>query len=396
MLVMLVLADDLTGALEVGAKFAVEGIRSLVSTELSLSPPGLDEETQVLVVDTESRHLGPDEARLRVLALARKAREREIRYLYKKTDSTLRGNIGAELDGLSAGAGRLPVLYAPAYPEMGRTVRDGQLYVRGVPVSETEFGSDLLNPVMDSHVSLVLATQTRLPIYSASVHNFHGQNSEAIYVFDGTAERDISEIAKFFLQETDISISAGPAALAQWIARLADWPRKEPEHLPYLEGCLIVNGSRHEASNLQIKYAVSRGFQRIQPSDLSQARSKWIILNGENNGVSSPLELARDAGLKIARIISDVMPEALFVIGGDTARGIVNALGSPPIYPIGEALAGIPVARISLKGKRRCDLYLLTKAGGFGSLELIVQIIEFFSALNRQSIGSEGEHHGTK
>lgn len=62
----LVLADDLTGALEAGAKFAGQGIRTLVSTELSLHPKGCDESTAVLVIDTETRHLPANEAGRRV------------------------------------------------------------------------------------------------------------------------------------------------------------------------------------------------------------------------------------------------------------------------------------------------------------------------------------------
>jgi uncharacterized protein YgbK (DUF1537 family) len=129
---ILVLADDLTGALEAGAKFAGQGIRTLVSTELSLRPKGCDESIGVLVIDAETRHLPAAEAGQRVWELAHAAGEQGFRYLYKKTDSTLRGNIASELGALAEAFPGSALLYAPAYPRMGRTVKRGMLYVHGV------------------------------------------------------------------------------------------------------------------------------------------------------------------------------------------------------------------------------------------------------------------------
>ena len=97
---LLALADDLTGALEIGGIFGGRGAVSLVTTERTLDPPGLDGCTSILTVDTDSRHLPPDVAARRVAELARCAASRDIPFIYKKTDSTLRGNIGAELRGL--------------------------------------------------------------------------------------------------------------------------------------------------------------------------------------------------------------------------------------------------------------------------------------------------------
>ena len=130
MLKVLGFADDLTGALEAGAKFAGRGMRTVV-TAAGENCPGYE----AVVVDTETRHLSRAEAEAVLTALA--GGEAEV--IYKKTDSTLRGHIGAELRAMAGvyGAG---VAYIPAYPAMGRTVRRGQLHVNGVPVHRTAFG----------------------------------------------------------------------------------------------------------------------------------------------------------------------------------------------------------------------------------------------------------------
>src|SRR4051794_14143719 len=117
---ILVIADDLTGSLEAGAKFSQAGLSSAVTVRLDD-----DADAPVLVIDTESRHVSPAEAEL-IIGTA--CRGREATLIYKKTDSTLRGNIAAELRALSS-CFPGPIAYVAAYPALGRTVRDGMVYV---------------------------------------------------------------------------------------------------------------------------------------------------------------------------------------------------------------------------------------------------------------------------
>src|SRR5437867_11180604 len=150
---VLAIADDLTGALEVGAHFAARGIEASVTTSTRRERPA------VLVIDTETRHLAPDAAAGRIHSVAA---GNSSRLIYKKTDSTLRGNIGAELGALLALYPDSPLIYAPAYPAMGRTVRRGCLHVNGSPAHLTAFAGDPLNPVIDSDIARVLRARTQV------------------------------------------------------------------------------------------------------------------------------------------------------------------------------------------------------------------------------------------
>jgi uncharacterized protein YgbK (DUF1537 family) len=373
---MLVLADDLTGALEVGAKYACEGIASLVTTELSLSPRGLEDDVQVLAIDTDSRHLSPSEAGRRVYVLATVARERRFRYVYKKTDSTLRGNIGRELESLSAAYGGLPVVYSPAYPEMGRTVEHGTLYINGLPVSETGFALDSLNPNRESHIPTLLASQSRLAVHSPPLLDESGEILPGIHVWDGTTEEDVLACARLLLGKPALCLIAGPAALAHCIAKLVDWPRKELARLPSIERCLIVGGSRNEVSIRQIEHALAGKFHSVSPSSAGEAfaNPSWYILRPDVEMAGNPLERARRMGEIVRGILEECAPEALFIVGGDTARGIVQALGSPSLYPIGEVVPGVPLSRIARTSKRTADMYLVTKSGGFGPVDIVSAI----------------------
>ncbi len=372
---MLVLADDLTGALEVGAQFASEGIPSLVSTELSLSPPqcyGMD----VLVIDTESRHISPSDAGRRIRILAAVARERNIPHVYKKTDSTLRGNLAAELAALSTTFGGSPVIYVPAYPAMGRTVDNGRLLVNGRPVSETESGSDALNPIHESHIPSLLQSRGAPAIRSGPALQPGMSVSTGIYVCDGKTDADVELCARHYLNNPLPRLAAGPAAFARSIAAQADWPRKKPECLPTVERCLIVCGSRSEVSARQLAHAQSSGFPAISSSagTLPSPASFWLILPPEAAPPGSPHHMARIIGGRVRDFVQKWSPDGIFVIGGDTAHAVVRELGSQSLLPIGEVLPGVPLARIEPHNTRKGELFLISKAGGFGPIDVIPQI----------------------
>ena len=110
MLLLLILADDFTGALDTGVQFAACGIptRVVVGEQVDFAAS----DAAVLVVDTETRHLPAAEAYAVIAKLTRDAMSAGVFSIYKKTDSALRGNIGAELSALlkTSGERQLPLL----------------------------------------------------------------------------------------------------------------------------------------------------------------------------------------------------------------------------------------------------------------------------------------------
>ncbi|WP_186050757.1 four-carbon acid sugar kinase family protein [Burkholderia gladioli] len=128
---LLIVADDLSGAADCAIAFAAAGRRTVVSLEASAPA----RPAAVLAVDTDTRRLAPAEAARRA-ADAWRAQRAPGRRLYKKIDSTLRGNWAAEVAALAALAG--PAIVAPAFPATGRGVIDGRVLVRGVPLEDTE------------------------------------------------------------------------------------------------------------------------------------------------------------------------------------------------------------------------------------------------------------------
>lgn len=119
MVKLLILADDFTGALDTGVQFAACGIPTRVVVR---EVPQLAScESTVLVVDTETRHLPQKQAFSVVETLTSRAVKAGVRCIYKKTDSALRGNIGAELSALYKASGSRQLSFLPAFPQIGRT-----------------------------------------------------------------------------------------------------------------------------------------------------------------------------------------------------------------------------------------------------------------------------------
>ena len=129
---LLLIADDLTGSLDAAVQFERAGVSTFVTMRDATETPGAD--VSVLAVDIESRHLPPGEAARRVERCVEAAVRAGIRRFYKKTDSTLRGNIGAELAAMLRATGVQELYFVSALPDAGRITRGGVQYVDGVPL----------------------------------------------------------------------------------------------------------------------------------------------------------------------------------------------------------------------------------------------------------------------
>lgn len=154
-----VIADDLSGAAELGAL----GLRHGLCAEVLLSGrPG--RKADLVCVDTDSRGCAPEEAGRRTAAAARLLIESGVRWIYKKTDSVLRGQVTAELEALLESLEADRAILVPANPGLGRTIASGRYYIHGRPIHRTEFARDPDYPRASAKVLDLLKRPMRLPI----------------------------------------------------------------------------------------------------------------------------------------------------------------------------------------------------------------------------------------
>ncbi len=378
------LADDTTGALEVGAQFVSEGVPSLVTTN---AQPDLAAHTAALVVDTRSRHLTPEEARARVFGAAAAASRLAIPFVYKKTDSTLRGNIASEFHALLAAFPERPLIYVPAYPKLGRVVVNGELYVDGRPLADTPFSSDRLNPSREGLIPKMLADGCDAPIRlaagGAQLAEWLRENAAgSIFVCDGRTDADLAEAASAIASAPVPCLVAGTGGFAgYWVRSLGVSLRTEVCR-PVARCCLVVNGSLHPASREQVRRAAETGapvFYLGASMDDSEtaralaaaaARGRPVLSSAETIS-GRPEEVAARMGSVIRRALNLAPVDGLVISGGDTVLAVLDALGAAVIEPRGELLPGIPVSLIRCGGR---ELALATKAGGFGPPGVLASI----------------------
>jgi len=276
---------------------------------------------------------------------------------------------------------------------MGRVVRNGSLYVDSVLVSATSFGLDAFNPVQESHIPTLLTHQCRVTVQSATVARLAEAPAAGIAVCDGESDGEVEAAARAFAASSTFRLAAGPACFADHLARHIDLPRYQTASLPRASNVLVVNGSLHDVSRQQVECARRNGFRSVEsiPISSGDAFTGWSILQHAASDGAPTLEFGKCVAKSVSEILQSTRVDMLVVFGGDTAYAIVEALGNPPLHSLGEVLEGIPVTRIETKqldaslGRRDRDLYLVTKAGGFGASDVLITL--------RHRLG-EGESHG--
>lgn len=368
---LLAIADDLTGALEVGAQFSEEGISCVVSTGEFCG------NVSRLVIDAGTRRLDGRAAALRIREIIHAcSADGPISHLFLKTDSTLRGPIGRSIQAILDEYPHRRVVYAPAYPALGRIVRNGVLFVNGALVTQTAFSEDVLNPVRESSPLRLISAVVVSGVLSATPRELkHALTSDAVIVVDGQTDDDLETTALETCKAG--AIAAGTAAFARAWARMLNLPRSPRLPAPVANSGLIVAGSLHPKSRAQVAYAAQRGIPPFTPASdvavISRAlrERQWAILATSDQVCSEPLQVAADIGRAVHAIASRARFDAVVIFGGDTASAVVAALGCTTVRPIQELLTGAPVS-MPCNG---CSHILVTKAGGFGQEDVIEQII---------------------
>ena len=136
-----VIADDLTGAAEMGGLGRRHGLAVEI---LHRDEPPTD--AALLVYDLDSRNCSATEARRRVREIMRRLRPHRPEWLFKKVDSVLRGNVLAEIETALKSSGLTRGILAPANPAAGRVIRDGKYFIHERLIHETDFRNDPQHP----------------------------------------------------------------------------------------------------------------------------------------------------------------------------------------------------------------------------------------------------------
>jgi uncharacterized protein YgbK (DUF1537 family) len=418
MVTLLIIADDFTGALDTGVQFAASGANTRVVTSAGYDFRQVDPEVQVLVMDAETRHLSPNEAFDIVYDIAQKAIEQNIPYLYKKTDSALRGNIGSELTAMLEAAGGKTLSFLPAFPKMRRWTKEGVHYIDDIPVSESVFGNDPFEPVTCSHIPQMIGDQSQVKVSVRSIVNRNvptaqyvkGQEEEPeILVWDAETDEELEFLGQYLYEMDQMHLTAGCAGFAAVLPGLLGLKEERRPDIKLVSKFLVICGSVNPITTAQLDYAEKNGFLRIrlkpeerldkefwtssigqeklcQWKELLVQHSRVILDSNDLPGCEDTMDYAKAHGLSLDEIrvriaasygnilkalLEDGLESTLMITGGDTLLGCMEQLGVREMEPICELSPGTVLSRFSPGDKTN---QVISKSGGFGQDTLLVDL----------------------
>ena len=352
-----VLADDLTGACDSAVQFRMRGASSMVHLRVGQAGTG---EYEVNAFSTDSRDLAPGETARRIRRSARQILEWEPQIIFKKIDSTLRGNPGAEIRTALEAFGCDAAIITPAYPDMGRVVHGGSLNLQGdaawIPIT---VAGRLRDQGLDSCCH----------VHGGELCAALGRGSRFVSA-EAKCNEDLDAIAKEGLRSGRRILWAGSAGLAAALARILFGAEETPvvcerKNLPVL----FCIGSDHAVT-------------RAQVAELLKERAACETgLEEPRPGVHSiiPIERGMTQPEAIRKLLGDIreVAGALFLCGGDTASLVLRSIEAEGIELQGEIVAGLPWG--VLKGGLLDGVPVATKSGGFGGPDALVKVADFFT-----------------
>jgi uncharacterized protein YgbK (DUF1537 family) len=409
----LILADDLTGAADCAIAFARRGRSACV--QWGATGSGADED--VVSHDADSRQFGPEAAAARHAALLDRLHQ-PGRSVFKKIDSTLRGQPAAELaaafESLRRRTGHAFGILAPAFPATGRTTRDGRILVGGRPLEETElwrrdhtYATGALTSMLESaglrSASIALATVRAggEPLRAALRE---AARAGAVAVPDAETDDDLARIAEagLALDGRESLVWIGSAGLAHALAARETAPATAVPAIPARPGgTLVVVGSLAAASRAAARRLVGEARLRHLPvapallldgGEPERARRRDAVTAGLSAGDDVLVEVAMGEGpdLAIGPRLADALgawlaPVAphlggLVATGGETAAALLAHLGVDGLRLIDEIEPGVALGLT----RGALTVPIVTKAGAFGNDDTLLCAVHHLRAIRHQ------------
>ncbi|TZE81069.1 four-carbon acid sugar kinase family protein [Calorimonas adulescens] len=405
-----IIADDFTGANDTGVQLRKCGF----DTGVFIDPTRIENPNRwdAIVIDTESRSVPKEEA-YNILSDVSETIKKNFKpsIVYKKIDSTLRGNISAEIRAICEHMDIDIVVFSPAYPQIGRTTVGGVHLLNGVPINETELANDPKNPVKTAVLKDVLTADFDIPCDVVTLNDLRHNLREKLEkirppyaaIFDVETPEDLSMITQVAALLDKKILWVGSAGLANALFENCKKPQK-----PVLSVVGSVNSVSIEQYNYVVKNNKASGIvmnavnlldnEKIEINRIineadrllgmgmdviistTSARAdyedivKWAK-NKNMNMSNVSKKIADSLGTVVNNLMDKHRLSGLFITGGDIAISAIKAMRADGSVVVDELETGIPVLKIL--GGPYDGTNLITKAGGFGKADSISHAIKY-------------------
>jgi uncharacterized protein YgbK (DUF1537 family) len=407
----LIVADDLTGAADCAIAFGRRGRAAAVTWGDIADGP--DHQPPVLAYDAASRGLSAeDAARRHAEVLARL--HQPGRRLFKKIDSTLRGQPAAETAATLthlAQSGPTLGIFAPAFPATGRTTIKGRIEVNGRALEQAEVwqrdhsypNADLVDVLATAgvrarKVSLVAVRGGHLKAVFAGL----AAEGDMVAACDAETEQDLHLIAEASQHVVQTTFFIGSAGLAHALAGLDAGEAVDPLRIPPSAlGTLIVVGSLAGASRAAARALQATGTVAHFPvapellvgqDGATRAALAASVTKHLADGGDALMEITMNdrpdmaLGSRLAHALADALQAtapaigAFAATGGETAAAMLSRFGVNGIRLADEIEPGVS---LGLTLGRLC-IPIATKAGAFGDAHSLIRISERLRAVRTQ------------
>ncbi|MBS1856825.1 MAG: hypothetical protein JST11_15765 [Acidobacteria bacterium] len=341
--------------------FAARGLRAAVPLA-----GGAAVKADVVAVSTESRGMGAAEIGVAIRAAARIPVGRP-RMLFKKIDSTLRGQAGVEIAVALEALGCAAAIVCPAFPGLKRVVRDGWLSVTGAA----------------DFAAIDIVAYLRGQGLEASVRSAPAELAAAVVegaraiVLDAASDADLDEIAAAGLALGGRVLWAGSGGLAAALARTLPGDAARPRgDVAAGGGVLLALGSDHRVTLRQQAELLRARAVDLLDAETADPRCVRAAL-GDGRHVVLRVPYGRVSAGRLLECVGGAPAGALVLSGGDTASLFCGALGVERIELIGEVVPGVPCG--ALRGGGFDRMRAATKSGGFGEPDALIQVVDYFT-----------------
>lgn len=417
------IADDFTGATDLANMLVRGGMRTVQSIGIPSAEVAAGLDADAVVIALKSRTTPVGEAVAESLAALQWLREQgceQIFFKYCSTfDSTAAGNIGQVSEALLKALGSDFTLACPAFPENGRTIFRGHLFVQDQLLNESGMQHHPLTPMTDANLLRVLQAQTTLPVgllrYDSVAQGVDAvrakiaelrQKGVAMAIADALSDADLYTLG---VACADLPLLTGGSGLALGLPenfrRAGKLRDLDAASLPPVAGGeVVLAGSASAATNAQVDawLEAERPALRVDPLALAagepvvaqalafvQAQQDSVLIYATSTpeqvkavqrqlGVERAGALVESALGEIARGLRDQGVRRFVVAGGETSGAVVKALGVRLLQIGAQIDPGVP-ATVSSGGE---PLALALKSGNFGGRD-------FFSKALRQLAGGQ-------
>lgn len=379
---MLLIADDFTGANDSGIKIVQRGYDASISLNCNENS-----DSNINIIDTETRNLNKNKAYDIVdKTISNLENLSDYLVIYKKVDSTLRGNIRSEYEAIYKYLNPQYVIFAPAHPNLGRTTKDGIQYVNGKRILDTEFSQDPEKPVTNDNIKNILADKMH--------HHYIDEIRKdlnikpGINTFDCEIYDDLLKIAQKSLEIDQRVLFIGSAGLCD--ALFDELIIKKP--------AVAIVGSVSSQNKESIDYCKKMGVSVLEITLMDYAKNRYkekineaiellkenkdviIVTSKDRKDYIETLEYLKKNGLKTDLVLSKLLESistslinnvdisGVFTSGGTTSIEFLKSIGAKGTNLVNEIENGVIMNKI--KGLDK-DLYLVTKAGAFGNKKTI-------------------------